>query len=250
MNELVSVIVTAHNSSNTLGKTLSSIDNQTYEYMEVIIIDDFSTDDTRQVIFDFKRRSKYAVKLIFNSENYGVAKSRNIAISKAKGTYLAFLDSDDVWMPRKVEDQLSEMRRRNIKFSFTNYFTMDVNGNTLAKRVMSPGEYRLKDFLKGNPAGLLTVMIQNSHEFVDLFPSIQHEDYAAWIKVVKKFKSATLLEQSNAKYRIHNSLSSNKLKSFFWTAKILKVYGRLNLFQLSIAMVHYVNRVFKRKRKV
>lgn len=250
MSELVSVIVTAHNSIDTLDKTLASIENQTYEYIEVIIIDDFSIDGTRQLLFDFKQRSKYDVKLIFNSENYGVAKSRNIAIAKAKGSYLAFLDSDDIWMPRKVEDQLSEMRRRNIKFSFTNYYTIDIDGNTLAKRVMTPGEYALKDFLKGNPAGLLTVMIQNSDDFIDLFPIIEHEDYAAWIKVVKKFKSATLLEQSNAKYRIHNSLSSNKLKSFFWTAKILKIYGRLNIFQLSVAMTNYVSRVFKRKRRI
>lgn len=86
MNELVSVIVTAHNSINTLDKTLASIENQTYEYIEIIIIDDFSIDGTRQLLFDFKQRSKYDVKLIFNSENYGVAKSRNIAVAKAKGS--------------------------------------------------------------------------------------------------------------------------------------------------------------------
>lgn len=244
---LVSVIIPTYNSADTLWDTLLSVENQTLDDLEIIIVDDSSSDDTVRLINKFKEYSNRTVRTAFNSKNEGVAMTRNVGISMSRGEYVAFLDSDDIWLPDKLKMQVSKMMDRGIAFSFTNYETMDHEGTPLKARKLPAGRYSLDDFLKGNPAGLLTVVVKRSVIPDNLFPDAHHEDYAAWIMLIRKVKYAFLFEESHAKYRIHNSLSSNKIKSMFWTFNVLRNFGGLHGLSLMIGFLNYILRVLGRE---
>ena len=227
MKSLVSVVLPVRNSDLTIEKTLESIKNQTYTNIELIVVDDLSEDSTLSKVEGATKKVLFDVVILRNAHNEGVAKSRNKALSVAKGKYIAFIDGDDIWLPNKIEKHC-------------------VN----SKRVLPAREYHLSDFMGGNPAGLLTVMIRNNGGIAELFPSIAHEDYAAWIKMMKAGAKAELLDQVTAKYMIHDSMSSNKFKSIIWTINILKKYGELNFLQLIVATYRYGVNVISRKKAV
>lgn len=250
MSALVTVILTTYNSSQTLERTLQSIETQSYRDIELVIVDDASSDNTIQKLRSFKQHSSIHTVLIINEKNQGVADARNKGIKHAKGDYISFIDSDDEWLPEKTGKEVQEMIRRGLDFAFTNYLTIDENGNLLSERNLKIGPYQKRDFFRGNPAGLLTVMVR--HDLVDeyLFPTIGHEDYAAWIKIMDHTTRVELLDQSYAKYRIHKSLSSNKIRAALWTYIILKDYGHLNGFSRFNAFIGYLLNILKREKRL
>ena len=250
MKSLVSVVLPVRNSDLTIEKTLESIKNQTYTNIELIVVDDLSEDSTLSKVEGATKKVLFDVVILRNAHNEGVAKSRNKALSVAKGKYIAFIDGDDIWLPNKIEKQVSEMESKQLDISFTNYMTMNEKYCVNSKRVLPAREYHLSDFMGSNPAGLLTVMIRNNGGIAELFPSIAHEDYAAWIKMMKAGAKAELLDQVTAKYMIHDSMSSNKFKSIIWTINILKKYGELNFLQLIVATYRYGVNVISRKKAV
>ncbi len=126
----VSIIMPAYNVSEFVFRSINSVLNQTFQDWELLIVDDCSTDDTVGVIQSFVDKR---IKLIVNTNNLGGAGSRNVAIAKACGRYLAFLDSDDVWTPEKLEKQIAFMQRQKIGFSFSGYSTITEQDEILDK---------------------------------------------------------------------------------------------------------------------
>ncbi len=211
----VSIIVAAYNSEKYILETLESIENQTYKNYEVIIIDDFSTDNTREIVLRFIA-GKNNYKVFTNRKNQGTVYSRNRAIDKAGGQYICILDSDDVWDQKKLERQMEILTDDSIDLCFTSYSFIDKNSKVFGRPYIIPydtGDY--ENLLTENYIGCSTIAIKSEvlkrYKFSDEF---MHEDYHLWLKLLKdglKFKG---IKEVLVKYRVFlGSRSFNKLKS-------------------------------------
>lgn len=211
---LVSVITPAYNAERFIGETIESVLKQTYPHWEMIIVDDKSTDRTVEIVESYVKQDS-RIKLIQLEKNSGSAVARNTAMDNAKGRYLAFLDSDDLWMEEKLEKQLKFMQENDIAFSFTKYVRMKENGeltNAISKAPKRVGYHQL---MKHCVIGCLTVMIDREKVGEERMVNIRtRQDYAFWLSLMKKGFDAYGLPEVLAKYRlVENSISSNKLKA-------------------------------------
>lgn len=210
MSELVSVIVPVYNSERTVENCISSILNQSYENLEVLVIDDASTDSSLQVVKRFQHHSNLKVSRL--DRNQGVAVARNLGIRMSKGRYLAFCDSDDYWHKDKIEKQLSHMRITNTAVSFTSYWMVDSFGQTLGLRV-APKSVDYQSLLLTNGIGCSTAIIDSNQTGMIEFPYYRkRQDWMLWLSLAKTLnKEFHSVQEPLAYYRkLSNSLSSNK----------------------------------------
>lgn len=211
MEDLVSIITPTYNCGKFINETIKSVLNQTYKNWEMIIVDDCSTDDTEKVVLKFDdERVKYH-KLKINS---GAAVARTTAMQLAKGSYMAFLDSDDIWTEDKLEKQLNFMKKNNYVFTCTSYEQIDENGNSLSKIINPVKKCSYNRLLLDCPVGNFTVMYDVKKMGKFEVPNIRkRNDDALWLQMLKKEKYIYGFNSILMKYRIRkNSISSNKLK--------------------------------------
>ena len=135
MSDLVSIIMPSYNTAQYIAETIQSVINQTYQNWELIIVDDCSSDDTDIVVGKIKDPR---IKYIKNQRNSGAAVSRNRALRMANGRWVAFLDSDDLWKPEKLEKQIGFMTKKKCYFSYTDYEEIDADGNKTNVFVTGP----------------------------------------------------------------------------------------------------------------
>ena len=208
----------AYNAAATILESINSVTAQTYQNWELIIIDDGSTDDT----YDIVRKAAIAaapakedlrVRLITNGKNLGVASSRNIGLSQALGEWVAFLDSDDLWMSTKLERQLIFAEQTGAAITYTATAYIDRNGNPKSYVLPAKHELNLSGLLRRNIMTCSSVMVRKEH--MQPFPEgFLHEDYAAWIGMVRKAGRAYGLNEPLTGYRISDtSRSYNRLRS-------------------------------------
>ena len=238
-NDIISIITPVYNASDFLEETINSVLNQTYDNWEMILVDDCSTDNSREII---KKLSQMDDRIIpvFSERNEGVAKSRNKGILKAKGRYIAFLDSDDIWKENKLKLQIEFMKKNNIAFSFTGYDFIDENGVEFRKMVDLPSKVNYNKLLKYNSIGCLTVMIDKEVVGDIEMPSIKHEDFMTWLSILKKGIDAYGINENLASYRKRTgSVSENKIKAATWTWNILRKHERLNIVKASWCFINY-----------
>ncbi len=267
--ELVSVITPVHNAQDFLSQTIESVLNQTYQNFEIILVDDASSDLSRDIIDKYQKIDN-RVKSVLLNENLGVANARNEGIKNANGRFIAFLDSDDLWKEDKLEKQINFMIENDYEFTYTGYELMDENGNMLGKVVHTKDRVDYNELLKHNVIGCLSVVIDRSkiqdiqmkkirngnmlgkvvhtkdrvdynellkHNVIGCLSvvidrskiqdiqmkKIRHEDYSAWLKILKRGFVAYGLDENLASYRTRmNSLSGNKIKSAMWTWNIIR----------------------------
>ena len=199
-NELVSIIMPSYNCGEYVEETIRSVQAQTYENWELIFMDDCSTDDTIRKVAAMKDGDS-RIKLYQNHINSGAAVSRNNALQEAHGRWIAFLDSDDLWEPTKLEKQVRFMEENGYQFSYTCYSEMDGAGKATGVMVSGPSKISKAGMYAYCWPGLLTVMYDR--EAIGL---IQIEDikknncYAMWLKVCQK-AYCYLLPEVLAKYR-------------------------------------------------
>ncbi|WP_341508658.1 glycosyltransferase family 2 protein [Photobacterium damselae subsp. damselae] len=215
-DNLVSIITPSYNSSDWIEKTYFSIQKQSYQNWEWLITDDCSSDDTLEILNKICATDK-RVKVFVNEVNSGAAVSRNNSLSKARGDFLAFIDSDDLWFPSKLEKQVDFMEDKLIDFSFTSYELIGENGERLNQLVDSH-EFQFvtyNDMLRKKATlGCSTVMLRRS-AFDDItMPLIRTgQDYGLWLKLLKTGKNAYKFNEVLTQYRIlPNSISRNKFK--------------------------------------
>lgn len=189
MDELVSIIMPAHNSSATIERSINSVINQTYEKWELLISDDFSTDNTVKIVKAIQQNES-RIRLISSNINNGAAVTRNNAIRLAKGRYIAFLDSDDTWEERKLELQISFMKANSYDFTYTHYFVYKPNGRLVPYRPRSKVSYR--QCLFHNPIGCLTAIYDVERLGKIYMPeqAFKREDYATWLDILRRIKYA------------------------------------------------------------
>jgi teichuronic acid biosynthesis glycosyltransferase TuaG len=193
---------------------MESVLSQTYSNWEMIIVDDCSTDNTVDLVKEYTHRDN-RIKLIQLEENSGSAIARNVAMENAKGQFLAFLDSDDLWFPEKLEKQLQFMQEKDIAFSFTKYVRMEEDGTIKDSVSRAPESVDYNDLLKHCVIGCLTVMINRDKVGNLKMVNIRtRQDYAYWLAITKMGFRAYGLPEVLAKYRnVGNSISSNKIKA-------------------------------------
>lgn len=235
---LVSIITPNYNSARFIGETIESVLAQTYTNWELIIIDDNSTDNSLEVLEQYQDHPK--IRIISNSVNSGAAICRNQAIEIAKGRFIAFLDSDDVWYPEKLEKQINFMHNNQHVFTYTAYDKINEQGNEIG-HIDIPLKLNYQDLLKTCSIGCLTAIYDTNKLGKVYMPDIRkRQDYGLWLKILKQEKFAYGINTSLAKYRVrNNSISSNKLKAAGYQWKIYRDVEDLSLIKSFILMIHY-----------
>jgi glycosyltransferase involved in cell wall biosynthesis len=229
LTPLVSIITPLYNSEKYISKTVESVIAQTYQVWELIIVDDCSIDNSVEIVDSFIKKED-RIKLIRLKKNSGTAIARNLGIKKARGDYIAFIDSDDLWLPRKLEKQLRFMLENEYPFSYSSYERIDQKGKFLGV-VGIPKSVSYRQLLNTCYIGCLTVMLEKAF-FDDIsFPLIRkRQDFGLWLKLLKEVDKAHGITECLAKYRVHNeSISSNKLNSAKHTWILFRVVEKLNL---------------------
>ena len=213
MNDLISIITPTYNCAKYIGETIESVINQTYKNWEMIIVDDCSTDNTKEIISNYSSKDM-RIKYYCLEINSGAAIARTKAIELAKGNYIAFLDSDDLWLPNKLEYQLNVMKKNMWNFTCTDYEQIDENGNSLEKVVKAIPKTDYNRLLLDCPVGNSTVMYYVDMMGKFIVPNIRkRNDDALWLQMLKKEKYIYGINNVLVQYRIRdNSISSNKFK--------------------------------------
>ena len=223
MEPVVSIVTPAYNASSTIEETFSSIKKQTYTNWEWIIVDDCSTDDTLKLIKEFQKEDSRVI-VVESERNGGAAVARNLAIDKARGQYIAFLDADDMWHPTKLEKQLEFMIDNNYAISSTDYDLL-LNGVLSSAYAIKKDVFNFKDMLKANNVGCSTViydskMLGKVHMPLD---APKREDHAAWLDITKSGINIYKLNKSLTIYRVsNNSVSSKKMKMFKYQYRLYR----------------------------
>ena len=211
MNDLVSIITPSYNTARFIAETINSALAQTYTNWEMIIVDDCSTDNTDEIVAGF---ADPRIRYLKNERNSGAAFSRNRALREARGRWVAFLDSDDLWAPDKLEKQLRFMEENGHRFSYTKYVEVDDDGNPLGRIWGGPKKVTKPVMYSFNYLGCLTVMYDREYVgTIQIADLKKRNDYAMWVKVVEKCP-AYLLDEVLATYRVRSSGSiMNRNKS-------------------------------------
>ena len=230
-NNLVSIITPAYNCAYTIAETIESVLGQSYDCWEMIIVDDCSTDATVAVVQKYQEQDS-RIRLIQLEKNQGVANARNIGMQRAQGRYLAFLDSDDIWLKDKLTEQILFMKENDIAFSYTQYRQFRENVENCKKLIDIIEVVNYKELLKRNIIGCLTVVLDREKIPVFHMPKERHEDYIVWLSILKQGYKAYGLKQDLARYRISNaSVSGDKQKSALWTWNIYRNIEKLSLIK-------------------
>lgn len=202
MNELVSVIMPSYNTADYIADSIKSVISQTYQNWELIIVDDCSTDNTDDIVSYF---SDNRIKYMKNKKNMGAAATRNRALREAKGEWIAFLDSDDLWLPNKLEKQINFMKSNGYVFSYHNYEKIDENNENLNVIVTGPKLITRKEMYNYCYPGCLTFMYNVKIIGLLQIKNIsKNNDYAMHLKLCKK-ANCYLLDENLAKYRIRKN---------------------------------------------
>ncbi len=238
----ISIILPTYNSINYIKKAIDSIFKQTYKNWELIIIDDKSSDKTKEFLirkyFRFKK-----VKLIFNKKNMGPGKSRNLGLKKVTGTYIAFIDSDDLWKKNKLKKQLNFMLKHKYQFTYTNILYKKNEG--LMKRLF-PLSYKTNysNLIYHNIITTSSVMIENKiiKDNKIEFNSSGYDDFSFWLKILKYTRYSYLLNNYLTIYNTNiNSVSRNKIKSLLW---IWNIYYKENKLGVFISIIYCIINIF------
>jgi teichuronic acid biosynthesis glycosyltransferase TuaG len=222
----IDIILPNYNSHEFLEETLKSIINQSYFNWRLIIVDDNSDNKTKQILRKFLKNKK--INAYFLKKNQGAGFCRNYALKKSKSSFVAFIDSDDIWKKNKLKEQINFMIKNKCSFSYTYYETF----GDKKKFIKPPLSFDYSEFIHNTSIATSTMMVKK-----DMIKNIKFtrtkicEDYYFKCKLLKKVKYALCLNKFLTKYRVRkNSLQSNNLNNFFWIWKINKDYNKLNFF--------------------
>lgn len=223
MNDLVSIIMPSYDTAKYIDKAIDSVLKQTYTNWELIIVDDCSPDNTDDIVKPYL--SDERIKYFKNEKNSGAAMSRNRALREAKGKWIAFLDSDDLWMPDKLEKQIRFMERNGYQFSYTNYSEIDVNGKRNGITVTGPKRITKTGMYNYCWPGCLTVMYDRDVVgLIQIADIKKNNDYAMWLKVCQR-ADCYLIDEELALYRRGRagSVSTHSIKTMIgWHYKLYR----------------------------
>lgn len=248
---LVSIVMPSYNTANYIEETIQSVLDQTYTKLELLIVDDCSSDNTLEVLEQYQDER---IKIFVNDKNSGAALSRNKALQEARGQWIAFLDSDDLWSKDKLEKQISFMEKNGYAFTYTNYEEMDSEGNLTGVHVTGPMKITQTGMFNYCWPGCLTVMYDAEKiGLIQIADIKKNNDYAMWLKVCKK-ADCYLLDEYLAQYRKGRigSVSSHSIKTMVgWHYKLFYNAEGMNMIPSIIHTgINLLFGFYKKKRFV
>lgn len=227
---LVSIITPTFNSEKFIAEAILSVQKQTYANWEIIVVDDCSTDKTEEIISHFIKQDP-RIKFIKLQKNSGAGVARNLAVQIAKGRFIAFLDSDDLWKPLKLEKQVAFLLSNNLPFTFSFYDCINEDGKYLNKLIESPKKLSYTQLFFCNFVGNLTGIYD-----VDYFGKIpisnlrKRQDWMVWLTILKQIKTAKPVPESLAFYRVRqDSISSSKWSLLKHNYSVYRQFHQINI---------------------
>lgn len=236
---LVSVVMPTYNCGRFIAESIESVLNQTMTDWELQIVDDCSTDDTYKIVSQYTSiyPNIHYYKL---PQNSGPALARTEAIKRASGKYIAFLDSDDIWFPEKMEKQIAFMEENGAVFSCTAYLLMNENGEKLNTRCIPPARTNYqKMFYMADPIGNLTVMYDQELLGKYEVPRIQkRNDYALWLRILHDVDYCYGMPETLALYRLRSgSVSRNKLQLLKYQWYLYRRIEKMSIWKSGVGII-------------
>ena len=234
----ISIIIPIYNVEKYLTVCIDSLKNQGGLRMEIILVNDGSTDLSGEIADEYAKKEE-RIKVI-HQENGGASAARNVGLDIATEEYIAFLDSDDIWLPKKLEEQLKFIDQPNVAMVFSNFEKVDQAGRRTKRKNIAPSVVDYHLLLRGNCIGCLTVMYDTEKVGKMYFKNVRHEDCALWLSILKKGYKAQNTNSVMALYRVGNhSISSNKMKILSWQWNILRKEEKLPWGRAVFLYIHY-----------
>lgn len=240
MNPLISIITPAYNAERFIAATIESVLGQKYQNWEHLIVIDNNSKDRTEELVNWYTTKDPRIKLIKSSDAFGAARNRNVGLSLSKGEYIAFIDSDDVWLPNKLESQLRFMQQKSCHFSYHAFQKINQNGKKLGRVLQVPELMTYESILKNNLIGCLTVMLKSEFAKATHFQEVGWEDMAFWLDLLRGGQQAFGIPECLAYYRIvKGSRSNNKFFSAGLRWETYRAYEKLSLKGSIIYFLHY-----------
>ena len=226
---LVSIIMPAYNAEKFIKDSIESVLSQSYKEWELLVVDDCSSDNTGSIVNDYCDIDK-RVKFFSNEKNSGPAQTRNNALKQAKGKFIAFLDSDDVWLPNKLQLQISLMVKNNYVFTYTDYHRISEDGLVSGKRINVPDTLNYFQLLRNTAITTSTVILNIEVVGKIRMKDTYYDDFTCWLEVMKRGFTAHRITEDLLKYRVAaKSVSRNKLNSAIQVWKTYRTIEHLSL---------------------
>ena len=246
---LVTIIIPTYNAEQHIAETIKSVQNQTFDKWELIVIDDCSNDATcsivKRIMADDTR-----ISLIKNDTNIGVAETRNRGLDICKGKYIAFLDADDIWYPDKLEQQIELAEKESADIVYSSYDIIDANGSKVKSSYIVPEAVSYEELLKENVIGCSSVVI--SREIAEKYRfnnEFYHEDYVLWLHILADGGKAVGCSQVLTAWRyILNSRSFNKRSAAKERWFIYRRFCKLSVIKSTVLMCLYAKAAIKKYR--
>lgn len=246
---MTSIITPCYNASRFLHDCIRSLIAQTYTDWELLIVDDCSTDNSADIIREYAVQDGRIRYLKTEKPSGSPVLPRNIGIKHARGRYIAFLDSDDAWMPTKLEEQMKLFEDEETCIVYSNYEKITEKGERNGRFVIAPPMVTYHRLLKGNVIGNLTGIYDTGKVGKIYCRNIPHEDYVVWLSILKQGYIARNTNTVNALYRIRkSSVSGNKKKVLLWQWNIYRNIEQLSVLKSVYYFLNYAYRAFKKSR--
>lgn len=241
-NGLVSIITPAFNAARFISDTIESARAQTYTDWEMLVVDDCSSDQTAVIVNQCAKQDE-RIYLLQHEHNLGPANARNTALSKTRGRYIAFLDSDDLWLPEKLERQFHFMHEKNAAISFTQFRRISADGSRCGGLIRVPPRITYYQLLKNTAIATSTVMIDRDKTGPFAMKKTYYDDYALWLELLKHGFIAYGLQEDLMRYRVvTRSVSRRKVNSAIWVWRTYRNIEKLSIPYAAWCFANYAVR--------
>jgi teichuronic acid biosynthesis glycosyltransferase TuaG len=222
-DSLVSVIIPMYNAARYIEETIHSALAQTHDNLEVLAVDDCSSDGTRDVVAAMAAADP-RVRLLLHQQNAGPAAGRNTALTAARGRYIAFLDADDLWLPGKLEAQVKLLRETGVGMSYTPYRRISATGELISPLITVPPVMDYRASCRNTAMMTSTVIVDRERSGPFQMKALYYDDYACWLELLGRGITARAVQVDLMRYRVlPRSVSRNKVRS---AAKVWEVYRK------------------------
>lgn len=245
---LVSVIMPSYNAEKYIAESIESVLAQTYGNWELVITDGPSTDSTADIVKKYGEQDP-RVRLIVPTKHVGIAEARHISIQNSQGRFLAFLDSDDRWVPDKLEKQVAFMLEHGYAFTYGNYETLNMDGSLTGKNVSNDGVVDYFKYLKNTILGCGSVMLDKEKVGPIVLPADDvNDDMGLWCSIMRHGIKAYPMNKVLYYYRIRNDgASSHRMQMVRSVWKVYRKQERLSLFKSMACFVGYAFNAIKKR---
>lgn len=247
-HNLVSIITPAWKAAGYIRETIASVQAQTYPNWEMLIVDDCSPDNTCEIIEEFSTKDD-RIRLIRQPENGGPARARNGALYHAKGRWIAFLDSDDLWLSTKLETQIAFHQSQMAHITYTEYRRISADSHKTGHLIKVPDRLTYWDLLSNTAIATSTVLVDRQQTGDFEMKPIYYDDFGCWLELLRSGGFAAGFNKDLMRYRVmEGSVSRNKWRSAIEVWKTYRNVEALNLPRSAWHFGHYCLNALKKYR--